>query len=50
VDPERTDPIRLGYSARVVTPGTYRWEPAVIQSVAAPSVGSSTPVESYTID
>jgi len=50
VDPERTDPIRLGYSARVVTPGTYRWEPAVIQSVAAPSVGSSTPVESYTIE
>jgi len=50
VDPGMTDPIRLGYSARVVTPGTYRWEPAVIQSVAAPSVGSSTQVVSYTID
>lgn len=50
VDPGMTKPIRLGYSARVVTPGTYTWEPAVIQSVAAPSVGSSTPVVSYTID
>ncbi|HSJ00043.1 MAG TPA: Ig-like domain-containing protein [Patescibacteria group bacterium] len=50
VDPEMDAPIRLGYSARVVTPGTYTWEPAVIQSVAAPSVGSSTPVISYTID
>jgi hypothetical protein len=45
-----TAPIRLGYSARVVTPGTYTWEPAVIQSVTAPSIGSSTPVISYTID
>ena len=50
VDPEMTDPIRLSYSVRVVTPGTYTWEPAVIQSVAAPSIGSSTPATSYTID
>jgi len=50
VDPGMEAPIRLGYSARVVTPGTYTWEPAVIQSVAAPSIGSSTPVVSYTID
>lgn len=50
VDPEMDAPIRLGYSARVVTPGTYRWEPAVIQSVAAPSIGSSTPALTYTID
>jgi hypothetical protein len=50
VDPEMQAPIRLGYSARVVTPGTYTWEPAVIQSVAAPSVGSSTPTTRYTID
>ena len=50
VDPGMTAPIRLGYSARVVTPGTYTWEPAVIQSVAAPSIGSSTPVIRYTID
>ena len=38
-----------GYSARVVTPGTYRWEPAVIQSETAPTVGSSTPATSFTI-
>jgi uncharacterized protein YfaS (alpha-2-macroglobulin family) len=50
VDPEMNGPIRLGYSARVVTPGTYHWEPAVIQSVTAPSVGSSTPMVSYTVD
>ncbi len=39
----------FGYAARVVSPGTYRWEPAVIQSEAAPSVGSSTPAMTYTI-
>lgn len=50
VDPEMDEPIRLGYSARVVTPGTYRWEPAVIQSVAAPAIGSSTPAIAHTID
>jgi hypothetical protein len=38
-----------GYSARVVTPGTYRWEPAVVQSEAAPTLGSSTPATTYTI-
>lgn len=38
-----------GYAARVVSPGTYRWEPAVIQSEAAPSVGSSIPEMTYTI-
>jgi hypothetical protein len=37
------------YSARVVTPGTYRWEPAVVQSETAPTVGSSTPATTYTI-
>jgi len=50
VDPDMTQPIRLGYSARVVTPGTYTWEPAVIQSVSAPSIGSSTPATTYTIE
>lgn len=39
----------FGYAARVVSPGTYRWEPAVIQSELAPSVGSSTPALTYTI-
>jgi hypothetical protein len=38
-----------GYAARVVSPGTYRWEPAVIQSEVAPTVGSSIPETSYTI-
>jgi hypothetical protein len=38
-----------GYSARVVTPGTYRWEPAVVQFEAASSVGSSTPATTFTI-
>lgn len=42
--------LRLGYSARVVTPGTYRWEPAVIQSLAAAELGASTEVRTYTID
>lgn len=38
-----------GYSARVVTPGTYTWEPAVVQSETAPTVGSSTALTTYTI-
>ena len=38
-----------GYAARVVSPGTYRWEPAVIQSEVAPTVGSSIPAVTYTI-
>jgi hypothetical protein len=38
-----------GYSARVVTAGTYRWEPAVVQSEVAPTVGSSTLATTYTI-
>jgi hypothetical protein len=38
-----------GYSARVVSPGTYRWEPAVVQSERAPTVGASTPATTYTI-
>lgn len=46
---DRAD-VSLGYSARVVSAGTYRWEPAVIQAVAAPEVGSATAVITYTID
>lgn len=46
---DRAD-ISLGYSARVVSAGTYRWEPAVIQAVAAPEIGSATAVMTYTID
>jgi hypothetical protein len=39
----------LGYAARVVSGGTFTWEPAVVQSVAAPEVGATTPVTTYTI-
>jgi hypothetical protein len=38
-----------GYSARVVSPGTYRWEPAVVQSEAAPTVGAAIAETTYTI-
>jgi uncharacterized protein YfaS (alpha-2-macroglobulin family) len=37
------------YVARVVSPGTYRWEPAIIQSVAAPEVGMATGAFTFTI-
>jgi len=39
-----------GYRARVVSPGTYRWEPAVLQSAVAPSLGASTPATTYRIN
>ena len=38
-----------GYSARVVSPGTYRWEPAVVQSLDAPELRSATEETTYTI-
>lgn len=37
------------YSARVVTPGTYRWEPAVLQWEAGPELGASTAATTYVI-
>ena len=37
------------YSARVVSPGTYRWEPAVLQYELAPGVGASTSGTTYSI-
>jgi hypothetical protein len=37
------DPDPITYTARVVSPGTYTWEPAIIQSPAAPEVGDATP-------
>jgi len=49
LDPTKKRGYTLGYSARVVSPGTFTWEPAVVQSVAAPDVGATTPVTSYTI-
>ncbi|HET7685602.1 MAG TPA: Ig-like domain-containing protein [Candidatus Limnocylindria bacterium] len=48
VDPSRQT-AQLGYWARVVSSGTYRWEPAVVQSVAAPAVGSATAPVPYRI-
>ena len=39
----------LGYTARIVNPGVFRWEPAIIQSLQEPTIGSSTPLVEYTI-
>ena len=39
----------LSYLARVVSPGTYTWEPAVVQLVTAPTVGNATDKSTYTI-
>jgi hypothetical protein len=37
------------YAARVVSPGTYRWEPAVLQLEIDPRIGASTPATTFTI-
>lgn len=37
------------YAARVVSPGTYRWEPAVIQAELSTSDGAFVPATTYTI-
>ena len=42
-------PMPLVYAARVISPGTYVWEPAVIQLETAPRVGAATDSVSYTI-
>jgi len=39
----------LQYMARVVTPGTYTWEPTVIQSSLAPDHGRVTPASTVVI-
>jgi len=49
LEPGKVRDFTLAYSARVVSPGTFTWEPAVVQSLAAPAVGATTPVTSYTI-
>jgi uncharacterized protein YfaS (alpha-2-macroglobulin family) len=49
VDPTHGKSFTLGYSARVVSPGTYRWEPAVAQFGTAPTLGAATAEDSYTI-
>jgi alpha-2-macroglobulin len=46
----RSDPYRsVTYMARVVSPGTYSWQPAVMQAVDAPELGAATPAQSFTI-
>lgn len=37
------------YSARVVSPGTYRWEPAILQFEVDPRIGASTEATTFTI-
>jgi uncharacterized protein YfaS (alpha-2-macroglobulin family) len=37
------------YTARVVTPGTYRWEPALLEWELAPSLGTATGETTYVI-
>jgi hypothetical protein len=41
--------VTLRYVARVVTPGTYLWEPAVLQSAVVPDQGVVTPRVTVTI-
>jgi hypothetical protein len=40
---------RYTYTARVVSPGTYRWEPALLQFELDPRIGASTKTTRYTI-
>jgi hypothetical protein len=47
-DPQHPD-LRLRYLARVVTPGTYRWESTVLQSSIAPEQGIILPPTEVTI-
>ncbi len=49
IEPRSTRPPTLSYAARVVSPGTYTWEPAIVQMGAAPEIGDSTPAQTYTI-
>ena len=42
--------VTLRYVARVVTPGRYRWEPTVVQSVLMPEVGTVIPATTITIN
>jgi hypothetical protein len=42
-EPTRKDrSVRLRYYARVITPGTYRWEPAVVESRTSPDRAALT--------
>ena len=48
VDPDHPV-LTLRYVARVVTPGTYRWEETVLQSEVDPGAGTVLPASSITI-
>jgi uncharacterized protein YfaS (alpha-2-macroglobulin family) len=41
--------VRMAYWARVVTPGTYRWEPAFAHAADAPNHGTFVPEVTVTI-
>jgi hypothetical protein len=49
IDPAYKRDNVLSYVARVVSPGTYRWESAVVQSVTVPTLGNATAPLIYTI-
>lgn len=46
---DKTTRMPLVYAARVVSPGTYTWEPAVVQLETAPATGAMTGSLTYTI-
>jgi hypothetical protein len=45
----RTRTVRLRYYARVITPGTYVWEPAIVESRTGPNRAELTGASSVTI-
>jgi hypothetical protein len=48
-DPRDPDDRSFAYAARVISPGTYTWEPAIIQALDAPEVGAATEPFTYRI-
>lgn len=49
IDPTRRRDFILRYSARVVSAGTFTWEPALVQLGVGPEIGATTLVTTYTI-
>jgi uncharacterized protein YfaS (alpha-2-macroglobulin family) len=48
-DAKGKQPEAITYLARVLTPGTYTWEPAVVQSALAPDRGMVLPATTVTV-
>jgi uncharacterized protein YfaS (alpha-2-macroglobulin family) len=48
-DPTATRVTKMRYLARIVTPGVYAWEPAVMQLSDAPEAAAFTPATRVTI-